>query len=86
MYYFYKSKISSLESKNLKNKITIMNYSKDQLIKETGLNEKDLHELREQFVKKYAKLKGWDAKFLSTEQLNEVYSQPEYKKPGLLLS
>jgi hypothetical protein len=58
----------------------------DKLIKETGLNEKDLFELKEAFVSKYAKLKGWDKTKLTTEQLNEIAQQPEYKTPGLLLS
>ena len=58
----------------------------DKLIKETGLNEKDLFELREVFVEKYAKMKGWDKDKLTTKQLNEIVQQPEYKTPGLLLS
>lgn len=58
----------------------------DKLIKETGLNEKDLFELKESFVEKYAKYKGWDKNKLTTEQLNEIAQQPEYKTPGLLLS
>ena len=58
----------------------------DKLIKETGLNEKDLFELKEAFVEKYAKFKGWDKDNLTAEQLNEIVQQPEYKSPGLLLS
>lgn len=58
----------------------------DKLIKETGLSEKDLFELKEAFVEKYAKMKGWDNKNLTTEQLNEIVQQPEYKNPGLLFS
>lgn len=58
----------------------------DKLIKETGLSEKDLMELKEAFVEKYAKLKGWDKNNLTKEQLNEIFQQPEYQKPGLLLS
>lgn len=59
---------------------------KDKLIKETGLSEKDLIELKEAFVDKYANLKGWDKDNLTTEQLNEIQSQDGYKNPGLLLS
>lgn len=59
---------------------------KDKLIKETGLSDKELLELKEMFVEKYADLKGWDKDNLTSEQLNEIYSQDEYKKPGLLLS
>ena len=58
----------------------------DKLIKETGLSEKDLLELKEAFVEKYAKLKGWDKDKLTVEQLNEIVQQPEYKTAGLLLS
>ena len=58
----------------------------DKLIKETGLNEKDLFELKEAFIEKYAKFKGWDKENLTTEQLNEITQQSEYKSPGLLLS
>lgn len=58
----------------------------EKLIKETGLSEKDLFELKEAFVEKYANQKGWDKNKLTSEQLNEIYSQDEYKRPGLLLS
>jgi hypothetical protein len=58
----------------------------DKLIKETGLSEKDLFELKEAFIEKYAKMKGWDKEKLTTEQLNEIVQQPEYKSAGLLLS
>jgi hypothetical protein len=56
------------------------------MIKETGISDSDLLYLREQFVDKYAKLKGWDKSKLSSDQLNEIYQQPDYKQPGLLLS
>jgi 5-bromo-4-chloroindolyl phosphate hydrolysis protein len=59
---------------------------KEQLIKETGLSEKDIQELRESFIEKYIKLKGWDKESLTSDQLNEIYQQEDYKKPGLLLS
>lgn len=58
----------------------------DKLIKETGLSEKDLNELKEAYKEKYAKMKGWDKDNLTMEQLNEIVQQPEYKKAGLLLS
>ena len=60
--------------------------TKNEMLKETGLTEKDLRDLREKFVEKYVKEKGWDKSKLSLEQLNEIYQQDEYKKPGLLLS
>ena len=62
------------------------NYTKEDFVKETGLSEKDLHELKESFIEKYASLKGWDSNNLTSEQLSEIYQQKEYKKAGLLLS
>lgn len=56
------------------------------MIKEAGLSEKDLKDLRESFVMKYSSMKGWDPLNLTNEQMNEIYSQPDYKKPGMLLS
>jgi hypothetical protein len=61
-------------------------YTKDEFIKETGLSEKDVQELKEAFVEKYASLKGWDSDNLTQEQLSEIYQQEEYKKAGLLFS
>jgi len=58
----------------------------DKMIKETGLSEKDMFELKEAFKQKYAKMKGWNPKSLTTEQLNEIVQQPEYKNAGLLFS
>jgi hypothetical protein len=58
----------------------------EKMIKETGLSEKDLFELKESFVEKYVNLKGWDKDNLTTEQLNEIHTQDGYKNPGLLLS
>lgn len=63
-----------------------MEYNKKDFVKETGLSENDIKELKEAYVKKYAIEKGWKYKKLSTEQLNEIYQQDGYKKAGLLLS
>ena len=41
---------------------------------------------REAFVDKYVVDQGWDKTELTTEQLNEIYQQDGYKKPGLLFS
>jgi len=56
------------------------------VIKESGLSDKDMNDLRESFVDKYANLKGWDKANLSSEQLNEIQTQDGFKNPGLLLS
>ncbi len=63
-----------------------MDYSKDEFVKETGLSEKDVNELKEAFVRKYASRKGWDKNNLTQKQLTEIYQQDEYKKAGLLFS
>ena len=62
------------------------NLGKEDYIKETGLSEKDIFEMKQAFIEKYANLKGWDSGNLTTEQLNEIYQQDEYKKAGLLFS
>lgn len=59
---------------------------KEDMIRETGLSEEDIKELKEAFVEKYAQQKGWDKDNLTQEQLMEIYQQDEYKKAGLLLS
>lgn len=56
------------------------------LIKESGLSDEDINDLRESFINKYANLKGWDKENLSSEQLLEIQSQIGFKRPGLLLS
>lgn len=63
-----------------------MNYNEKNFVKETGLTEKDVQELKEAYAKKYAVMKGWDYSNLSSEQLNEIQQQDGYKKAGLLLS
>lgn len=60
--------------------------AKNEILRETGLTDREIRELREKFVEKYVREKGWDKNHLTMEQLNEIYQQDEYKKPGLLLS
>lgn len=61
-------------------------FSSKDLIKETGLSESDIQDLKEAFVQKYASFKGWDSSNLSLDQLSEIYHQEEYKKAGMLFS
>jgi len=61
-------------------------FSKEDFVKETGLSDKDINELKEAFVQKYASTKGWDLRNLTSEQLSEIYQQEDYKKAGLLFS
>ena len=63
-----------------------MDYNKKEYVKETGLTDKDVKELKEAYIKKYAVEKGWEYDKLTTEQINEIYQQDGYKKAGLLLS
>ena len=63
-----------------------MDYKKNDFVKETGLTDKDVKELKEAYAKKYAIEKGWKFDNLTSEQLNEIYQQDGYKKAGLLLS
>ena len=63
-----------------------MDYKKEDFVKETGLTDKDVKELKEAYAKKYAIEKGWEYDKLSSDQLNEIYQQEGYKKAGLLLS
>lgn len=63
-----------------------MDYSKENYLKETGLSDKDIQELKEAYVNKYAIKKGWDSTNLNQEQLSEIYQQDAYKKAGMLFS
>ena len=63
-----------------------MEYSKEEFIKETGLSEKDLQELKEAFKEKFVAEKGWDKNNLSQEQLIELINQEGYKNAGKLFS
>jgi 5-bromo-4-chloroindolyl phosphate hydrolysis protein len=61
-----------------------MEYSKEFFLKETGLTDNELNSIRETFKMKYAEIKGWDLKNLSSEQINEIMNQDEWKNPLLL--
>lgn len=63
-----------------------MEYTEKDFVKETGLTEKEVQELKEAYIKQYAVMKGWDYSTLSNDQLNEIQQQDGYKKAGLLLS
>lgn len=39
-------------------------------------------ELRGEFAKRYCAEKGWNINALSIEQILEIRSKPEWKKPG----
>jgi len=57
-----------------------------ELIKNETLTEKEVNLLREQFKVRYAKMKGWNPKDLTAEQIFEITQQKDWKTPGLLLS
>lgn len=58
----------------------------ENLSKNTNLSEQEIQLLREKFINKYSKEKGWNPNNLTTQQLLEITTQKEYKSPGLLLS
>lgn len=50
-----------------------------------NISDDDLKILRENFIVKYSKKKGWDPDKLTTSQMMEIVSSKEYKNPGLIL-
>lgn len=63
-----------------------MEYKGEGFVKETGLSEKDVQDLKETFKLNYADKMGWDVEELSTEQIMEIQNQDGYKKAGQLFS
>mgnify|MGYP006928205974 CR=1 FL=1 len=53
--------------------------------KKSPLTEEEVVLLREKFIVKYSKTKGWNHKELSTTQMLEIATQREYTNPGLIL-
>jgi hypothetical protein len=50
-----------------------------------ALTTEEVNLLREQFIEKYSKQKGWDKNNLSSNQMLEIVTNKEYKNPGLIL-
>lgn len=50
-----------------------------------NLTDEDLKILREDFIVKYSKKRGWNPEKLTTSQMMEIVSSKEYKNPGLIL-
>ena len=60
---------------------------KNNLIKGSeSLTKEEISILRERFLNKYSKEKGWNPENLTTNQMLEIVSQKEYKTPNMLLS
>ncbi len=58
----------------------------ENLLKSTqNLPNNDTAMLRETFMVKYAKSKGWNPKDLTQNQILEIVQRPEYKSPGMIL-
>lgn len=51
-----------------------------------NLTKKEVNFLREKFVIKYAKNKGWNLENLSTSQMMEIISKDDYKFPKISIS
>ena len=47
-------------------------------------NVEGIETLRERFIHDYSRLKNWDPKNLSTDQMLEIVNQKGYKTPGML--
>ena len=45
------------------------------------LTKEDLKLLREQFISKYSKEKGWDINRLTSNQMLEIVQNDDYKNP-----
>ena len=63
-----------------------MDYKNEDFLKETGLSDDDVQELKETFKVKYADKMGWDVEDLTSEQIIEIQNQDGYKKAGQLFS
>lgn len=63
-----------------------MDYKNEDFVKETGLSENDIQELKETFKVQYAEKMGWDVNGLTGEQIVEIQNQDGYKKAGQLFS
>lgn len=46
------------------------------------MTKEELRILREEFIRKYSKRRGWDARVLTTSQMLEIAKQSEYIKPN----
>lgn len=58
---------------------------KDELIKKSALSEEETTFLREKFIVEYSKIKGWNSKELTTQQMLEIATQTQYRTPGMIL-
>tara|TARA_X000000368_G_scaffold134953_1_gene105924 strand:- start:4929 stop:5111 length:183 start_codon:yes stop_codon:yes gene_type:complete len=56
-----------------------------ELSKDIPFTVEETKMLREKFIEKYCKEKGWNSKNLSSNQMLEVVTHRNYKNPGLIL-
>jgi hypothetical protein len=78
------SKKNNIMSDNLiKNNL----FDGDELLKSgSSISSVDIVSMREQYLERYSKSKGWDKTKLTTEQLLEIVETQGYKTPGLIKS
>lgn len=50
-----------------------------------GLDKQEITLLKERFITKYCKERGWNPDNLTTEQYLEISQKREFKNPGLIL-
>jgi hypothetical protein len=53
--------------------------------KKNVLSEEEELLLRERFIIDYSTKKGWNHKDLTSTQMLEIATQPQYKTPGIIL-
>lgn len=54
-------------------------------LKRNVLSEDEELLLREKFIIEYSTKKGWNHKDLTSTQMLEIATQPQYKTPGIIL-
>lgn len=59
-------------------------YKNMEMLTGNGNINQNVESMREQFIEKYCKSKNWDSSNLTTEQLAEIKSKPEYKNPSMI--
>lgn len=57
----------------------------EKLIKQTNnISDEDMNILREKYIAKYSREKGWDVNNLTHTQLLEIVQSKGYKNPGII--
>jgi len=57
----------------------------ENLTKKTVFSDSEILLLREKFISDYSITKGWNPKELTSTQMLEIATQPQYINPGMIL-